>query len=100
VKEHHFNILVLASALAPFVVMMFSRARMVTKIAHSVALQSVFVLYGTWFWKRMDAWTEGCFSFENELKIRVLLVTFAVSLALFSAIRLGIDRYMHTAEKN
>jgi len=92
VKEEHFNVLVLASALAPFPILL-SRTGMVMGMIQAVMLQLVFVLYGTWFWQYRDALSDHYFSFENTLHTEFLMLLFVGALALATLTRLVVDRY-------
>lgn len=92
VKEEHFNILVLASGLTPFIVLLFRGVSIRLGLIQATALQLVYTLYAVWYWQNRDALTEHYFSFENPLRIAMLLKLFIGSLVLASAIRLVLEK--------
>lgn len=92
VKEEHFNILVLASVLTPFVVLLAARVSIYLGLIQATALQLVYTLYAAWYWQHRDALTEHYFSFENPLRIAMLVKLFLVSLVIASAVRLALEK--------
>jgi len=92
VVEEHFNILLIASALTPLVLIL-SQKSLNLSLVQSTTLQAVYLLYGVWYWEHRDALSDHYFSFENPLRIGLLLKVFAVSLLVTLVIRYTLHKF-------
>lgn len=82
VIEDHFNILVLAAMLTPLIILWSGTVDIKTGVFQSVVLEAVYIIYAKWYWQYRNRLMEGYFAFENPLMIDLLLIVFALSLAI------------------
>lgn len=103
-KEGYFNIFLLASIIAPMIIILIPKNTLAVDISFGAIMVLLILLYGKGFWvykdgvmsftdiQRLPKEVVGWFSFENPLRLNLLLFCSAMSIILSTTIRLIVTK--------
>lgn len=99
-KEGYFNIFLLVSIIAPVIIILIPKNTLTVDLSFGAIIVLVILLYGKGFWVYMDGLmpfitsqglpkeVSGWFSFENPLRLNLLLFCSIISILISTTIRL------------
>ncbi|WP_055668700.1 hypothetical protein [Desnuesiella massiliensis] len=103
-KEGYFNIFLLASIIAPMIIISIPKNTLAVDISFGAIMVLLILLYGKGFWVYRDGFMSftdiqrlpkevvGWFSFENPLRLNLLLFCSTTSILLSTTIRLIVTK--------
>ena len=103
-KEGYFNIFLLASIIAPMIIISIPKNTLAVDLSFGATIVLIILLYGKGFWayrdgimffttsQRLPKEVVGWFSFENPLRLNLLLFCSAISILISTTIRLVVTK--------
>lgn len=105
-KEGYNNIFIMIAMIAPILIVTVSKNNIFTDIIFSLLIISIILFYAVVFWRYMDRPLSnitkvpeelrgGWFSFENPLRVELLMVCSITSITITLIIKFLINRRRH-----